>query len=269
MVSVTSSSGHQARGATGQYRAGTAGQAAGLREPSTGNPHPGPPGPARLGRGERSRAGACPGGWRGPGDLGWRQGMGVAQLWLGQMTELNPNQRRASETAQPGDSGDGFLEPAKLMRPQSREEARRERGAPPTPRLQLSLVSLGVTPGWESRNPRSGSWPQFVWMDWRVPRAHEPVLGSHAGASPTGLRSPRPQIEAADAALGGRSSHSTVPLPPHTPRCFCTICRPLVCSAFRAWGWHSVAGTRCLTQGGWGDCVGFSGRQDRWHRGSP
>lgn len=62
--------------------------------------------------------------------------MGVAQLWLGQMTELNPRRglsRRASGTAQPGDSGGGLLEPAKLMRPQSREEARRERGAPRPP----------------------------------------------------------------------------------------------------------------------------------------
>lgn len=62
--------------------------------------------------------------------------MGVAQLWLGQMTELNPRRglsRRTSGTVQPRDSGDGLLEPAKLSEAAEQGGSQERARCPPDP----------------------------------------------------------------------------------------------------------------------------------------
>lgn len=89
-MSVTSSSGQQARGRRDSI------EPALLDRPQASESlrqvihTPGPPGLALLGWEERGRARACPGGRKGSGDLGQREEIGVAQPWLGWRTDLNP-----------------------------------------------------------------------------------------------------------------------------------------------------------------------------------
>lgn len=66
--------------------------------------------------------------------------------------------------------------------------------------------------------PQAGFWSHFAWMGVAGPRDLERVPGAHAGASPTGLGSARPQIEAADTAQQGQPFPRPEHLPPHTRR---------------------------------------------------
>lgn len=142
--------------------------------------------------------------------------------------------------------GCGPLRPAKLLRPQSREEAVRRGSAPNI--LAPAVFKGDPRVGGGDQGPHSlGPGPSLHGWGWRGPRELEWVLGALAGASTTNLGSARPQIEAADTALQG---HFPSPghLPPHTPWCSFRTCRGQVGSYV---GGRGVVGR-----------TGLSGRQD-------